>query len=430
MLNRYTLKEMGRIWSEENKFRSWLDVEIAVCEVWNRLGKIPDSALKNIKDKASFSIDRINEIEKEVDHDLIAFTTAVAEKVGEDSRFIHMGMTSYDVEDTALSLRLRESADIIIKDIEALISAIKKRASEHKASVMIGRTHGVHAEPITFAFKMCVWIAELERDIERMKNAKKTVSAGKMSGAVGTYANIDPEVEKMVCERLGLESAKASTQILQRDRFAEYMTTIAVIAGGLEQFATELRNMTRTELLEVEEPFKKGQKGSSAMPHKKNPIVCERITGLARVIRANSMVALENIALWHERDLSNSGAERIVIPDSNILTDYILQKFSYIMENLVIHPDNMLKNIGRSFGTVFSQRLLLKLIDKGLTRENAYKIVQTCAMKARETESEMKSIVKSDKDITKQLSSAEIDDAFDINYYTRNLDKVYKRFGI
>ncbi len=430
MIPRYTLPEMGSIWNEEAKFQSWLDVEIAVCEVWNKLGRIPDASLKTIKEKASFSIDRINEIEKEVDHDLIAFTTAVAERVGDDSRFIHMGMTSYDVEDTALCLRLKSSADIIIKDIEKLIYVLKKRATEHKDSVMIGRTHGVHAEPITFAFKMCVWIAELERNIVRMNNAKQVISAGKISGAVGTYANIDPEVEKMVCDRLGLTPSPASTQILQRDRFAEYMTALALVAGALEQFATEIRNMSRTELLEVEEAFKKGQKGSSAMPHKKNPIVSERITGLARVIRANALVSLENIATWHERDLSNSGAERVIFPDSNILTDYILQKFTSVMENLVIHPENMLRNIGRSHGTVFSQRLLLNLVGKNLTREIAYKMVQDCAMRARETESHMKLVVSADKEITKHLSAAEIEEAFEIKYFTRNLNKVYERFGI
>lgn len=430
MIDRYTLPKMGSIWSEESKFQSWLDVELAVCEVWTELGKIPKASLDNIKKKASFSIDRIDEIEKIVDHDLIAFTTAVAERVGEDSRYIHMGLTSYDVEDTALSLRLKRSADIIIEDIQKTIEVLKKRAKEHKNTVMMGRTHGVHAEPITFAFKLCVWIAELERDLERIKKAKETVSVGKISGAVGSYANLDPKIEEMVCSKLGLKASPASTQVLQRDRIAEYMTSLALIAGSLERFATEIRNLSRTEILEVEEPFRKGQKGSSAMPHKKNPITSERITSLARVVRSNSIAAMENMALWHERDLSNSAGERIIIPDSNLLVDYMLNKFITVMDGLVVHRDNMLKNIESSGGIVFSQRILLTLVDKGLTREEAYKIVQACAMEAREKGKSMKDISLADKDILKHLSSGEIEGLFDLKYFTRNLDVVYRRFGI
>jgi adenylosuccinate lyase len=421
---------MGAIWSEQAKFQSWLDVEIAVCEVWAKLGKIPQNSLENIKKKASFTVERIEEIEKEVEHDLIAFTTAVAENIGEDSRYVHMGLTSYDVEDTALSLRLKASADIIIEDINKALSALKKLASQHKGTVMMGRTHGVHAEPITFAFKLCVWIAELERALERVKSAKETVSVGKISGAVGSYANLDPSIEEMVCKNLGLQPSPASTQVLQRDRIAEYMTALALLAGSLEKFAVEIRNLSRTEILEVEEPFKKGQKGSSAMPHKKNPIISERITSLARVIRSNSLAAMENMALWHERDLSNSAGERVIIPDSNILTDYILNKFITLTEGLVVHPENMLKNIESSGGIVFSQRILLALVDKGITREKAYKIVQECAMEARSSGKQMKDVSKDNKELLSLIGKEDIEKLFDLKYFTRNLDAVYKRFGI
>lgn len=421
---------MGSIWNEQAKFQSWLDVEIAVCEVWAKLGKIPQKSLDNIKKKASFTVERIEEIEKEVEHDLIAFTTAVAENIGEDSRYIHMGLTSYDVEDTALSLRLKASADMIIDDINRAISALKKLASQHKGTMMMGRTHGVHAEPITFAFKLCVWIAELERGLERIKAAKGTVSVGKISGAVGSYANLDPSIEEMVCKNLGLKPSPASTQVLQRDRIAEYMTALALIAGSLEKCAVEIRNLSRTEILELEEPFKKGQKGSSAMPHKKNPIISERITSLARVIRSNSMAAMENMALWHERDLSNSAGERVIIPDSNILADYILNKFVTLIEGLVVHPENMLKNIASSGGIVFSQRILLTLVDKGITREQAYKIVQACAMEARNSGKQMKDVAKESKDLLAYIDKESVEKLFDLNYFTRNLDAVYKRFGI
>jgi len=421
---------MGSIWSEQAKFQSWLNVEIAVCEVWTKLGKIPQASLDNIKKKASFVVERIEEIEKEVEHDLIAFTTAVAENVGDDSRYIHMGLTSYDVEDTALSLRLKASADIIIDDIDKAISALKKLASQHKNTIMMGRTHGMHAEPITFAFKLCVWIAELERGLERIRAARETVSVGKISGAVGSYANLDPSIEEMVCKNLGLKPSPASTQVLQRDRIAEYMTALALIAGSLEKFAVEIRNLSRTEILEIEEPFKKGQKGSSAMPHKKNPIISERITSLARVIRSNSMAAMENMALWHERDLSNSAGERVIIPDSNILVDYILNKFITLMEGLVVHPENMLKNIESSGGIVFSQRILLTLVEKGITREQAYKIVQTCAMEARNSGRQMKDVAKESKELLTYIDKQDIDKLFGLDYFIRNLGAVYKRFGI
>lgn len=430
MIDRYTLPKMGSIWSEQSKFESWLKVELAVCEVWNELGKIPNKSLQNIKNSASFTLNRINEIEKEVDHDLIAFTTTIAESVGEDSKYIHIGLTSYDVEDTALGLRLKSSAKLIIEAIEKLIEVLKRRAKTHKDSIMMGRTHGVHAEPTTFALKLCVWIAEMERNLERISNAKETVSCGKISGAVGTYAHLDPDIEEKVCKKLGLKASPASTQVLQRDRIAEYMAALAVTAGSLEKFATEIRNLARTEILEVEEPFKKGQKGSSAMPHKKNPIVCERVVSLARIIRSNAQVALENIALWHERDLTNSASERIILPDSSILLDYILHKFTVVMDGLVVYPENMKRNIEKTLGLIFSQRILLKLIEKGLLREDAYKIVQRCAMEAKGKGINLKTILLSDREVLKYLQKQEINDLFDINFFIRNAEVVYKRFNI
>ncbi|MDD5593214.1 MAG: adenylosuccinate lyase [Candidatus Margulisbacteria bacterium] len=430
MIDRYTLPKMREIWSEENKFRKWLEVEIAACEAWASLGKIPREALAKIKRKASFDIGRINEIEKETAHDLIAFLTSVAEKVGPESRFIHMGMTSYDVEDTARSMQMRDAADLIIKDIEEVIKIIKRRAKEEKDTIMMGRTHGVHAEPVTFGLKLLVWAAEMERNLVRMKHAQETISAGKISGAVGTYANLDPRVEEYVCKKLKLKPSPASTQVLQRDRHAEYLTTLAVIAGSLEQFATEIRNLQRTEIWEVEEPFGKGQKGSSAMPHKKNPITCERIAGLARVIRGNAVAGLENVALWHERDITHSSVERIILPDSCTLIDYMLQQFARVMDGLVVFPQNMRKNIERSFGLTFSQKLLLALTDKGLTREEAYKIVQTAAMKARGSGKNLKDEIFESRDAMKHLSKEEIEHIFDIRNHLKNINVVFRRFGL
>lgn len=430
MIDRYTLPKMREIWSEQNKFRKWLEVEIAACEAWASLGKIPRDALAKIKRKASFSIDRINQIEKETAHDLIAFLTSVAEKVGRESRFIHMGLTSYDVEDTARSIQMRGAAELIIKDVEDLIKILKRRAREEKNTVMMGRTHGIQAEPITFGLKLLVWVAEMERNLERMKRAKEVVSVGKISGAVGTYAEVDPRVEEYVCKKLGLKPALVSTQIVQRDRHAEYLTTLAVVAATLEQFATEIRNLQRTEIWEVEEPFGKGQKGSSAMPHKKNPITCERIAGLARVVRGNAIASLENVALWHERDITHSSVERIILPDSCMLVDYMLQKFTWVMNGLVIFPQNMKKNIEKAQGLIFSQKLLLALTDKGLTREGAYKIVQTAAMKARASGKHLKEIILDDRDALKHLSPVEIEKIFDIRNHLKNVEIVFKRFGL
>jgi len=430
MIERYTLERMGQIWSEQNKFQKWLDIEIAACEAWGKLKKIPAKSLKTIKEKAEFSLERINKIEQKVDHDVIAFLTSVAENVGKDSRYIHMGMTSSDIGDTALSLQLKEASNIIIEDIERFILTLKKTARKYRGAIMVGRSHGVHAEPTTFGLKIALYVEEMQRNLDRMKEAKNIISVGKLSGAVGTYSNIDPKIETIVCEKLEIDPAKVSSQIIQRDRHAQYLTTLAIIAGTLEKIATEIRGLQRTEVGEVEEPFKKGQKGSSAMPHKKNPITCERICGLARIIRANSMVALENITLWHERDISHSSTERIILPDSTILIDYMLQKMIGIMNDLKVYTTKMKENLELTKGLIYSQRLLIMLVNKGLTREKAYKLVQENAMKSRKTGTNLKVVVMGDKLITKELSLKEIDTAFSTSYYLRNVKQIFKRLGL
>ena len=430
MIDRYTLPKMREIWSEEHKFNTWLEVEIAACEAWARLGKIPQASLKKIKSNANFSIKRINEIEKTVDHDVIAFLTSVAEKVGPDSRFVHMGLTSSDVVDTSLSLVMRDAADVIIKDIDDFLKILKKMAKKYKNIVMMGRSHGVHAEPMTFGLKFALWMKEMERNRERMLRARAAINVGKISGAVGTYSNLDPRVEELACKKLGLSPSSISTQVLQRDRHAEFMTSLAIVAATLEKIALEIRGLQKTEIGEVEEPFKKGQKGSSAMPHKKNPITCERTCGLARVVRANSLVALENVALWHERDISHSSTERILVPDSTILVDYMLEKMAFIIDNLVVYPERMKQNIEKSQGLIYSQRVLLALIDKGLSREKAYQIVQATAMKARVSGKHLKELILADRGAKKHLSDKEINQAFDINYYLRNIETIFKRLGL
>ncbi|MBI5701317.1 adenylosuccinate lyase [Candidatus Saganbacteria bacterium] len=430
MIDRYTLPRMKEIWSEENKFKKWLEVELAACEGWTRLKRIPSSCLKKIKSKASFDVNRINEIEKTVDHDVIAFLTSVAEKVGPDSRFIHMGLTSSDVVDTSLSLLMREAGTLILNDIKDLIRVLRRMAKKYENAVMMGRTHGVHAEPMTFGLKMALYMSEMERNYERMQKAVSVISYGKFSGAVGTYSNIDPKVEEIACGILQLTPSKVSSQVLQRDRHAEYLTTIAIIGGTLEKIALEIRGLQKTEIGEVEEPFKKGQKGSSAMPHKKNPITCERICGLARVLRGNATVAVENMALWHERDISHSGAERIVIPDSTTLLDYMLTSITRVVDNLIVNTENMKRNIERSGGLIYSQRLLLALVDRGLTREDAYQLVQANAMKARGLSKNLKTVVMEDYKITKHLSLKDIEEIFDIRYYLRNVPKIFTRLGI
>lgn len=430
MIERYTLPEMKEIWSEENKFRKWLDVEIYACEALCKKGVIPESALKNIKEKANFSIKRILEIEEKVHHDVIAFLTCVAEYVGEDSKYIHLGLTSSDVVDTAQSVRMKEAADQILKRLAQLYNVLIEKAIKYRNTVMIGRTHGIHAEPMTFGLKMLLWAAETKRNIERMKKAKEVVSVGKISGAVGTYANIDPYVEEFVCRCLGLKPAPISTQVLQRDRHAEYMNTIAVIGCTLEKIATEIRALQRTDIREAEEFFAKGQKGSSAMPHKRNPIISERISGMARILRGNALAAMENVALWHERDISHSSVERVIIPDSTTLLDYMLYKITDVIQNLIVYPENMKKNMERTNGLIFSQRVLLALVDKGLTRERAYELVQRNAMECWQTGRDFKELLKSDKDVMDYLTTDELEELFDYSYYLRHIDEIYSRFGL
>lgn len=430
MIERYTLPEMKEIWSEENKFRKWLDVEIYACEALCKKGVIPESALKNIKEKANFLVKRILEIEEKVHHDVIAFLTCVAEYVGEDSKYIHLGLTSSDVVDTAQSVRMKEAADQILKRLAQLYNVLIEKAIKYKNTVMIGRTHGIHAEPMTFGLKMLLWAAETKRNIERMKKAKEVISVGKISGAVGTYANIDPYVEEFVCRCLGLKPAPISTQVLQRDRHAEYMNTIAVIGCTLEKIATEIRALQRTDIREAEEFFAKGQKGSSAMPHKRNPIISERISGMARILRGNALAAMENVALWHERDISHSSVERVIIPDSTTLLDYMLYKITDVIQNLIVYPENMKKNMKRTNGLIFSQRVLLALVDKGLTRERAYELVQRNAMECWQTGRDFKELLKSDKDVMDYLTTDELEELFDYSYYLRHIDEIYSRFGL
>ncbi|MCL0063259.1 adenylosuccinate lyase [Peptococcaceae bacterium] len=430
MIERYTLPEMKEIWSEENKFRKWLDVEIYACEALCKKGVIPESALKNIKEKANFLVKRILEIEEKVHHDVIAFLTCVAEYVGEDSKYIHLGLTSSDVVDTAQSVRMKEAADQLLKRLAQLYNVLIEKAIKYRNIVMIGRTHGIHAEPMTFGLKMLLWAAETKRNIERMKKAKEVVSVGKISGAVGTYANIDPYVEEFVCRCLGLKPAPISTQVLQRDRHAEYMNTIAVIGCTLEKIATEIRALQRTDIREAEEFFAKGQKGSSAMPHKRNPIISERISGMARILRGNALAAMENVALWHERDISHSSVERVIIPDSTTLLDYMLYKITDVIQNLIVYPENMKKNMKRTNGLIFSQRVLLALVDKGLTRERAYELVQRNAMECWQTGRDFKELLKSDKDVMDYLTTDELEELFDYSYYLRHIDEIYSRFGL
>lgn len=431
MIERYSLPEMSAIWELDSKYRFWLEVEIAACKAHNKLGNIPDEALREIESKADFDIKRIDEIEQEVKHDVIAFVTSVNEKVGEASRYIHMGLTSSDVLDTALALQLKKANVILEKDIKKVIDAIRDKVIEHKNTITIGRSHGIHAEPTTFGLKLGVWLDIFERNLERFIRAASDINVGQISGPVGTYSNIDPKIEELVCQELGLTPAKISTQIIQRDLHAYYLQTLALIATTIEQFATEIRHLQRTEVLEVEEGFSKGQKGSSAMPHKKNPIGSENLTGLARIIRANSIAALENVVLWHERDISHSSVERIIMPDSTILLDYILNRFKDIVINLQVYPENMLSNTRLYGGVIYSQRVLLALTNKGLSREEAYKLVQENAHKAWNTKGgDFKGNLLNDERIMKHLSKVEIEECFDPNYYLRNINKIYQKLGV
>lgn len=430
MIARYSLPGMQAIWEQENRFRQMMEVEICVSEAMAELGYIPEESAKNIRDKADFDMERIAEIEEVVKHDVIAFLTAVGENVGEDSKYIHMGMTSSDVLDTALSLQMREGCDILIAKMKELRAVLADLARKHKLTIMTGRTHGVHAEPVTFGLKMALYVMEMDRAVQRMEHARENISVGMISGAVGTYANIDPRVEEIVCTRLGLKPEPVSTQIIQRDRHAEMLTTIAVVGGTLEKMATEVRNLQRTDILEVEESFTKGQKGSSAMPHKKNPIISERIAGLSRVLRGNATAALEDQALWHERDLTHSSVERIIIPDSFLLLDYMLHLSLRVFKNIVVHEDNMRHNLDRTLGLLFSQRVMLRLIDKGMSREKAYEWVQRNALYAWQTKTDFEYLVSEDEDIARFLNKEEIDDIFDYDYHLKHIDYVYKRIGL
>jgi adenylosuccinate lyase len=427
MIDRYTLPQMGRIWEPKRKFETWLDIEVAACEAWAKLGKIPKKDLKTIKEKAAFDIEGIDEIEKIAKHDVIAFLTNVAGYVGPPSRFIHMGLTSSDILDTSLALLLREASDIIISDIERLMDALKKRAYEFKDTLMIGRTHGMHSEPITFGLKLCVWYDEMRRNLERMKAAKEIISTGKISGAVGTFAGLDPRVEEIVMKKLGLKPAPASTQIVQRDRHAQYFTTLAVIASSVEKFAVEIRHLQRTEVAEAMEFFSPGQKGSSAMPHKRNPVLSENITGLSRIIRANSLAALENVPLWHERDISHSSPERVIAPDSTILANFILTRFLGVIEKLVVDKERMKKNMDSTGGLVFSQRLMLTLVEKGITREESYAIVQGLAREAWDGDKNFIDLVKVDPKIKEYFKAKDVEAVFDPKYFVRHTDFIFKR---
>lgn len=430
MIPRYSREEMTSIWSPENRYQKWLDVELLACEALANIGKIPFQSYNNIIQKAGFDVERIEEIEKTVKHDVIAFLTSVSEKVGEDARFIHMGLTSSDVLDTSFAVLLREAAEIIIRDIEQLLVVLREKAFQYKETLMIGRSHGIHAEPITFGLKMALWYQETERNLERMIRAKDTVSYGKIAGAVGTFSFVEPLVEEYVCGRLGLKPAPISTQIVQRDRHAEYFSTLAIIASSIEKFATEIRHLQRSEVREAEEYFSPGQKGSSAMPHKRNPVLSENLTGLARLMRSYAVAALEDVPLWHERDISHSSVERVIGPDATILLDFMLNRFTGMMANLTVYPDNMMANINMTRGLVFSQMVLLKLIDKGISRENAYAIVQRNAMKSWLEGLEFKQLLLGDNEVMSFLNADDIDETFRVENFLKHVNYIFVRvFG-
>ena len=429
MIERYSRPQMKKVWSDESKFEKWLQVEIAVCEAWADLGAIPQDTIPKIK-TASFSIERIEEILERTHHDMTAFLGAVAETLGEESRFIHLGLTSSDIMDTALSLQLVEACNLLAQDIAEAIEVLEARALEHKHTIMMGRTHGVHAEPTTFGLKLALWVEEMKRNAERLAGAKKAVAVGKISGAVGTYATVSPELEKIACAKLGLEAAPISSQIVQRDLHAQFVTTLAIIASSLEKFATEIRGLQRTEVLEAEEPFEPGQTGSSAMPHKRNPELCERISGLARLVRGHALTSLENIALWHERDISHSSTERIILPDSCLVLDYVLSIFTYVMKGLQVYPEHMRENLEITRGLVFSQRVLIALIEKGLSRQEAYEMVQRNAMRAWRERKSFFDLLNGDPDVSKHLSRAELEGIFDYGYFVRHVDAIFARLGL
>ncbi|WP_181347919.1 adenylosuccinate lyase [Thalassobacillus sp. CUG 92003] len=430
MIDRYTRPEMGEIWTEENKYKAWLEVELLACEAWSELGAIPEQDVKKLRADASFDINRIYDIEQETRHDVVAFTRAVSETVGEERKWVHYGLTSTDVVDTALSYQLKQANAIIRRDLERFISILADKAREHKHTVMMGRTHGVHAEPTTFGLKLALWYEEMKRNMERFELAVRGIEVGKLSGAVGTYANIDPYVEEFVCRELGLEAAPVSTQTLQRDRHAHYVATLSLIATSIEKMAVEIRSLQKTETREVEEFFAKGQKGSSAMPHKRNPIGSENMTGMARVLRGEMVTAYENVALWHERDISHSSAERVILPDATIALNYMLNRFGTIVKNLTVFPENMEQNMEKTYGLIFSQRVLLTLIDEGMVREEAYDLVQPKAMEAWEKGIPFRTLVEADNHITATLSPEQIEACFDYTHHLKNVDRIFQRIGL
>jgi adenylosuccinate lyase len=431
LIERYTLPEMGDLWTDTYKLKTWLQVEIAACEAQAELGYIPAEAVDTIRAKANFDPKRVLEIEQEVKHDMIAFLTNVNEYVGDAGRYIHLGMTSSDVLDTALALQLVSSLEVLMSQLEILIQAVRQKAQEHRDTIMIGRSHGIHAEPITFGFKLAGWLAELLRHRDRLCELQKRIAVGKISGAVGTYANVDPQIEAIACQKLGLEPDTASTQVISRDRHAEFVQVLALVAASIERFAVEIRNLQRTDVLEVEEFFSKGQKGSSAMPHKRNPIRSERLTGMARIIRGHAVAALENVALWHERDISHSSVERMILPDSCTLLHFMLVETTDLIKNLLVYPDNMQRNMNLYGGVVFSQRVMLTLVEKGLSREDAYAIVQSCAHTAwNTTGGDFRSLIANDDRVKAQLSASEIDACFDPQHHLKNLDRIYQRLNI
>ena len=430
MIDRYTHPEMGNIWTLENEFRTMLKVEILACEAMNKLGIVPDDALKDIQNKADFRLERIKEIEAVTNHDVIAFLTNVAEYVGDASKYIHKGLTSSDVKDTALCYMTVQSADLIMRHLENFHAILRRRAAEFKNTVMIGRTHGIHAEPMTFGMKFLLWSDEIERDMERLKQAREMMAVGKLSGAVGTYSNIDPFVEEYVCKKLDLKPVRLATQVIQRDRHAHFLTTLAIIGSSLDKMATEIRNLQRTDIREAEEYFAPGQKGSSAMPHKRNPITCEKVSGMARLLRGYAIAGLEDVALWHERDISHSSVERVILPDATIALDHMLRKFSNIIDKLLVYPDAMLANLNKTGGLIFSQNLLIALVTKGVLREDAYKWVQRNAMARWLEGADFKTNVEADPDIKKYLTDEEIEHCFDPKPMLRNVDLIFSRFGL
>ncbi|MDD5006249.1 MAG: adenylosuccinate lyase [Candidatus Omnitrophica bacterium] len=430
MIPRYTLPKMEKIWSEQNKFEKMLQIEILTIEALSKLNKIPKKSYLNIKKKAKFDIERIQELEAKTKHDIVAFINNISEHLGQDARYLHMGLTSNDILDTSLAIQMVEAIDIIIEDAKSLLEVLAKKAKKYKKTICVGRTHGIHAEPITFGLKFALWYDEMKRNLKRLEDAREAVRVGKLSGAVGTYAHIEPAVEKHVCDKLNLAASTSSTQVIPRDRHAQYVFALALVSATLDKITTEIRHLQKTEVLEAEESFSKDQKGSSAMPHKKNPITCERISGIARILKANAQAALDDVNLWHERDISHSSVERVILPDSTIILDYALQEAIKILDNLVVYPNNMILNLSKTNGLIFSQRILLELMRKGLSRPEAYNIVQRCSMVVWQTKRDFKEVLMHDSKVRRHLSNSEIESCFDINYYTRFVDKIYKEVGI